>query len=82
MLLLVVVALLIGDAASHLPPPCVDDIYCYGPLLHTVQMSEIYVDSKTFVDMKMKTNRENTLAIFEEMMNRTDNRPTPDDVAR
>ncbi|CAG7827959.1 unnamed protein product [Allacma fusca] len=30
------------------------NIYCYGDLLHTVQMARIYKDSKTFVDMKLK----------------------------
>ncbi|BES96685.1 alpha,alpha-trehalase [Nesidiocoris tenuis] len=64
------------------PPPCGNDIYCYGPLLHTVQMAELFADSKTFVDMKMKKNRETTLALFEEMMIRTDNKPTPAEVGK
>lgn len=32
------------------------DIYCRGPLLHTVQMAEVYPDSKHFVDMPIKRN--------------------------
>nr|AGL34007.2 membrane-bound trehalase [Apolygus lucorum] len=80
---LVLVALLFGAAASQTgAPPCNNDIYCYGPLLHTVQMAELFVDSKTFVDMKMKRSREDTLASFDDLMNRTDNKPTPDEVAR
>ncbi|CAG7834099.1 unnamed protein product [Allacma fusca] len=35
------------------PPPCDSDIYCYGKLLHTVQMAHLVQDSKTFVDQKM-----------------------------
>lgn len=27
------------------------EIYCEGPLLHTVQLAEIFNDSKTFVDL-------------------------------
>lgn len=30
---------------------CDSPIYCSGDLLHTVQLAEIYADSKTFVDM-------------------------------
>ena len=31
-------------------------IYCHGPLLHAIQMAELFKDSKTFVDMHMKYN--------------------------
>ncbi|CAH0480467.1 unnamed protein product [Peronospora belbahrii] len=32
------------------------DIYCRGPLLHAVQMANVYSDSKYFVDMPIKKN--------------------------
>uniref|UniRef100_K3WZ98 Trehalase n=1 Tax=Globisporangium ultimum (strain ATCC 200006 / CBS 805.95 / DAOM BR144) TaxID=431595 RepID=K3WZ98_GLOUD len=32
------------------------DIYCRGPILHAVQMANVYSDSKHFVDMPIKTN--------------------------
>ncbi|CAI5723127.1 hypothetical protein KXD40_000562 [Peronospora effusa] len=32
------------------------DIYCRGPLLHAVQMANVYSDSKYFVDMPIKVN--------------------------
>uniref|UniRef100_M4BUU6 Trehalase n=1 Tax=Hyaloperonospora arabidopsidis (strain Emoy2) TaxID=559515 RepID=M4BUU6_HYAAE len=32
------------------------DIYCRGPLLHAVQMANVYSDSKYFVDMPIKDN--------------------------
>lgn len=39
-------------------------IYCEGDLLSTVQMAQIFNDSKTFVDMKLKQSEESTLATF------------------
>ena len=34
--------------------PCKSQIFCYGELLETVQKSEIFFESKEFVDMKIK----------------------------
>lgn len=65
--------------ADHIPP-CDSEIYCFGPLLHTVQMASIYKDSKTFVDMKMKQNSSITLENFEDMMNRTGSNPSNSDI--
>lgn len=39
-------------------------IYCFGDLLKTVQLAQIFPDSKTFVDMKLKASPEDTLAAF------------------
>lgn len=33
---------------------CESKLYCQGPLLHAIQMSDIFPDSKTFVDMPSK----------------------------
>ena len=33
---------------------CYSEIYCHGKLLETVQMSGLFRDSKTFVDMKLR----------------------------
>ncbi|XP_035793158.1 trehalase-like isoform X1 [Anopheles albimanus] len=52
------------------------EIYCHGELLRTVQMSEIYPDSKTFVDMKMRKSPNETLAAFQEFMAAQNNAPT------
>nr|AEW67359.1 trehalase [Coptotermes formosanus] len=73
--------LLVLMCVKCLPPPCESDIYCYGELLHTVQMSFIFPDSKTFVDMKMKYPRNEIWQRFREMMNRTDNNPSPADIS-
>ncbi|XP_015122762.1 trehalase isoform X2 [Diachasma alloeum] len=58
------------------PPPCPSEIYCQGPLLHTVQMANLYPDSKTFVDMKMKKSAAETLTAFHRMMNSTNQSPS------
>lgn len=57
------------------------EIYCYGDLLHTVQMAKIYPDSKTFVDMKLKTNPETTIAKFRTWQSQNPS-PSPDDIRR
>lgn len=65
-----------------LPPPCDSNIYCYGKLLHTIQMASLYHDSKTFVDMKMKFTQNETLRLFEDMMTRTHDNPSRLDLER
>lgn len=55
------------------------EIYCYGDLLHTVQMAKIFPDSKTFVDMKLKATPDITLTKFKawQVAHTT---PTKDDI--
>lgn len=59
---------------------CCSDIYCRGPLLHTVQMARIYPDSKTFVDMKVRESPEGALQRFDKLMKDTGNNPTFDQI--
>ncbi|XP_017838591.1 trehalase isoform X2 [Drosophila busckii] len=59
-------------------PAC--QIYCYGPLLHTVQMAKLFPDSKTFVDMKLKATPEKTMEEFEAFMASKNNTPSRDDI--
>lgn len=66
--------------AQNLPPPCDSEIYCHGSLLHTIQMAHIHNDSKHFVDMTLKNSPNLTLAAFQDLMNRTDNTPSKDEV--
>jgi alpha,alpha-trehalase len=47
-----------------------------------VQMSNIFPDSKTFVDMKMKYPGNEIWQRFRELMNRTDNNPSPADISK
>lgn len=56
-------------------------VYCYGELLDTVQMSGIYPDSKTFVDMPMKKPENITLDSFNTFVsNYTDRKPPQADI--
>lgn len=57
---------------TELPPTCPSEIYCHGKLLDTVQMMGIYNDSKTFVDMKMKKTPNETLAAFNDFMEKNE----------
>ncbi|XP_058060859.1 trehalase isoform X1 [Anopheles bellator] len=59
-----------------LEPSCPSEVYCHGDLLRTVQMSEIYPDSKTFVDMKMRKSPNETLDAFHEFMVGQNNAPS------
>ena len=43
-----------SNSDSIMTLTCDSPIYCSGDLLHTVQLAEIYSDSKTFVDMVSK----------------------------
>ncbi|XP_047101886.1 trehalase-like [Schistocerca piceifrons] len=74
-LLLLLLPLPQPSVSAEKPPPCNSNIYCYGDLLHTVQMASIHDDSKTFVDMKMKFSPNETLERFEKFMNRTNRMP-------
>ena len=51
--------------------PCDSIIYCHGgpgTILHTVQMSKLYNDSKTFVDKPLKYEPNQTIENFEFFM--------------
>lgn len=59
---------------------CHSPIYCHGELLHTVQMSRIFADSKTFVDMSLINSVDKTLENFNAFMKRTHHKPTANDI--
>lgn len=56
------------------------EIYCQGKLLDTVQMMEIYQDSKTFVDMKMKQSPNETLSAFNSFMADRNDKPNKNEL--
>lgn len=56
------------------------EIYCHGRLLETVQMSRIYSDSKTFVDMKLKQSPEITLKLFDDFIEKHGKNPDKKDL--
>ena len=45
-------------------PACSSEIFCRGDLLHAVQMARIFNDSKTFVDMRLKTDAPQVVQAF------------------
>lgn len=47
-----------------------------------VQMSKIFNDSKTFVDMKLKQKPETTLQIYKEFMAQHDENPNQNDIRK
>nr|XP_003418300.1 trehalase [Loxodonta africana] len=50
-----------------LPPPCDSQIYCYGDLLHQVQMAKLFPDDKEFVDMPLSMAPDQVLLSFGEL---------------
>lgn len=48
-------------------PACDSNIYCAGPLLHAVQTSGLFKDSKTFVDMSLKASQDKILSEFSKL---------------
>ncbi|XP_035725471.1 trehalase-like [Vespa mandarinia] len=77
-----------GSAASirrennNSPDLCISQIYCQGDLLKTVQLAEIFNDSKTFVDSYQKNDPQITLANFKKLMEETNNQPNRSQVAQ
>lgn len=35
--------------------PCNSTLFCYGEMLHEIQLAKPFADSKTFVDMSVST---------------------------
>lgn len=55
-------------------------VYCHGPLLHTIQTAELYHDSKTFVDKKLRYHPDHVTLNFTQLMGSTNNTPTKQDL--
>lgn len=73
---------LLAQAYAAIPPTCDSQVYCQGPLLDTVQMARIYNDSKTFVDMKIKTSESDVLSKYKTLMDQSNNSPSFDQVKK
>nr|WON00875.1 trehalase [Arma chinensis] len=67
---------------NEVPDSCESDIYCRGRLLHDVQMSQIFSDSKTFVDKTMKYPPNEILKKYENLTNQYEGSVPPQDVLR
>ncbi|KAJ8675851.1 hypothetical protein QAD02_011637 [Eretmocerus hayati] len=59
---------------------CESPIYCYGKLLDVIQMSGVFNDSKDFVDLPMKYDKAEILQRFNDLMNKTQNNASRDDL--
>lgn len=69
---LFLVSILLFESCSHMinaAASCDSPIYCDGPLLHAIQMSNYFPDSKTFVDMPTKLPLAQVLSNFEAIKN-------------
>lgn len=66
--------------ADELPLSCNRPVYCKSNLLHYVQMSRIFSDSKTFVDLHMKKDENSTITAFDELLKNTNNSPTNEQI--
>ncbi|KAK9500278.1 hypothetical protein O3M35_001566 [Rhynocoris fuscipes] len=71
MFLLLIFSLIIGTVLSDndpaIPPSCPSEIYCQGELLHEIQLSAIYSDSKTFVDKSLRYDPKLVLEKFNKL---------------
>jgi len=69
---LISLLILFSSTTSSLPStdwPCDHQVFCKPDegVLHEVQLAKIFKDSKTFVDMPMKTNTEQVVANFKNL---------------
>ncbi|XP_064403898.1 trehalase-like isoform X2 [Halichondria panicea] len=63
-LLLLAAVLCVCLHTTRAGPACNNPVYCYGDLLDAVQRSNIFPDSKTFVDRPLKASPEVILSSF------------------
>lgn len=80
------IAIALTDAASvrriaKVADACDSPVYCDGPLLKTVQLAELFTDSKTFVDLSQIHDMNETLNNFDKLMQATKNNPNRTQVA-
>jgi len=71
-MLLISLLIFFSSTTSSLPStdwPCDHQVFCKPDegVLHEVQLAKIFKDSKTFVDMPMKTNTEQVVANFKNL---------------
>jgi alpha,alpha-trehalase len=54
----------LADAVEATSSVCHSQIYCEGPILHAVQMADLFNDSKVFVDLPLKFSPDIVLSNF------------------
>lgn len=56
-------------SSDPLSPLCLcSQIYCYGELLHQVQMAKLYSDDKNFVDMSLSKDPGEATSLSESLL--------------
>lgn len=70
--LLVVLLNCLTISSQEFSPPC-DTLFCTGPLIDLVMSMRVFNDSKTFVDLKLKQNPNETMKLFNEFMEKHNN---------
>lgn len=58
------------------------DIYCHGELLDDIQMQQMYTDSKTFVDKKLRRSEPEIVNAYRQLKIQNNGRIPPRDVLR
>ncbi|XP_044253277.1 trehalase-like isoform X2 [Tribolium madens] len=82
MTLFVLIAISSLVTISSQSESCESKIYCQGSLLHMVQMSRVFPDSKIFVDMKMQHDEKTTLENFDQFLKTTNSRPNRKEIKK
>ncbi|XP_013143015.1 PREDICTED: trehalase-like [Papilio polytes] len=82
MLVPTIIALATLIRADELPPSCSRPVYCNSDLLHYVQTSRIFTDSKTFVDLHLQKDENTTLADFNELLEKTNRNPSKEQIKK
>lgn len=65
-------------AYAHAYPVCESPIYCYGHLIRTIQLANIYNDTLTFLRCNKLFSDDNILNNFAILMEKTEYEPSPD----
>ncbi|XP_060878731.1 trehalase-like [Metopolophium dirhodum] len=63
-----------GQYNGPYPDICPSDIYCHGELLDDIQMQQLYSDSKTFVDKKLRRSEAEIIKSYRELKLRNNGR--------
>jgi alpha,alpha-trehalase len=81
-LLMVAFADTVLQVSAQSQPSCDSRVYCQGKLLHVVEMSRIFNDSKTFVEMKMINDERTTLENFDNFLKDTNHKRSRADLMK
>ncbi|CAG9863924.1 unnamed protein product [Phyllotreta striolata] len=81
LIIAVVFLAFLQECSSQNRQSCYSPVYCQGDLLHIIQSSKIFNDSKTFVDMAMIHPMNETLKHFQALMVETEDNPSREQIS-